>query len=297
MKKLFIILAITMCLTGCSESTLNKIENSDITNSTWIWNVENMNLQTIKNLNDTKIKEIYLNVGWSPEKNENYFENNPLKYNSFINNLKSYNIETQALLSNNDWTLKENYQDFENQVSNILNYNKKYKNRFKGIHLDIESYLLENFENNSEIYFQSYLENLKKIKELINQHNTQNKDNIILSIDIPFWYSQKTINNNNLIDELLNVVDEITIMNYTKNNDDFINRGKEILNIAKNYSNKKVKMGIELNETEEDISLKNLSFEEILNFLDKSLIEFETYENFDGFSIHDYNAFINYLNQ
>lgn len=301
---LIVCLVITsMFVSGCSLSSKSLIKGMELTNvsqSSWMWNATDVGLiSVISQIKMLKLDTVYINTGWSPEKNKFYLENHPIMYATFIRTASSYKISVEALLSNCDWALEENYTDFEKQVKTILDYNKIYKDGFDAIHLDIEPYILPGWDNNIESYLSSYIDNLEKIKLTIGGHNLRNKDNIKLSLDIPFWFSQEQFNvkGENVIDLMLNIADELVIMNYTQIQSDFVERGIEVLKIADKHPNKSVKMAIEFQADYSDVGVWDMTPDQIINYLDNSIPEFNKYESFKGLAIHDYTSYIKYISQ
>lgn len=308
MKKIKIfgtMMLLTIILTGCTNETnsFNDKSITDLNTSTWIQNVENINNQkTIENLKKFNVKEIYLNAGWSFEKNEFYFDKNQSIYNSFIKNLNQSNIKVQALLINDNWALSENYKEMEQQVDKIFEYNKNYENKFSGIHLNIQPYLLDGYMGNKQYYFKSYINNIEKIKNKIDVFNKTYNDHLILSLDIPEWYSlnEFEINNETIADILLNECDELVVMNYTINETDFINNSCNFLKITDKYPEKKIKMAIKAQKSTDleitSISIYNFTLNQFIHYLKNSKENFKNYNSFKGFAFDDYDSFNSFNN-
>lgn len=298
--RLLIIVFVFVNLTACSKMDIKNIynDNYNINISTWMWNVNNIKqIDSLEYLKKFKINEVYLNTGWSPENKSILFDEKKNDYIYFMRILDSNNIKTQSLLSNNDWTLETNYNDMKNQVLKVLDFNKKYKTKFSAIHLDIEPYSFKDFENKKEFYLKGYLNNLSEIKKELDKYNKDYNDNVILSIDLPFWINQKDfyINNESFLKQVLNNVDEIVIMDYTKNKNDFISRGTDILKeVDNNFDNKKVKIGVEIQQSDNDeiknVSLSELNEAEIFIYLKDSINEFNKFNCFKGIAIHEFDS-------
>jgi hypothetical protein len=252
-------------------------------------------IETLKKLN---VDTVYLNTGWDETYNEFYLKKHPFKYVIFLDCANQTGVDVQALLGESTWTLTKYYKDLESQVKTILDFNKEYKYRFTAVHLDIEPHLVKGWNDNVEYYLSSYLENIQKIKKLIDNHNLDEDDNLTLSLDIPFWYYQDEYNVKgfNIVDLLLQVVDEINVMVYTTNQKDFVEWGQGILKIADNYPDKIIKIACEL-QPDIDVSLYNMNTDEITNYLDKSITKFEKHESFSGLALHDYSSLFIYIDK
>lgn len=296
-----IIIVSTLILTGCKRTELIKATAiSDVSQSIWMWDAsKEMSPSGIEALKKLNVDTVYLNTGWDTSYKELYLKEHELKYAMFMDSANQADVNVQALLSESNFALSKYYNDLESQVKIILNYNKEYKYRFTAVHFDIEPYLFKDWDNKIENYLSSYLENLQKIKELIDNHNLKEKDNLILAIDIPFWYYQDKYNvkGTNIVDLLLQTVDEINVMDYTQNQTDFVNWGKEVLSIADNYPNKTVKIAFELDPNEKDITLYKLSPDELIKYVGDSVKEFEQYSSYKGISIHNYDSYMSYLKE
>lgn len=83
---------------------------------------------------------------------------------------------------------------------------------FKGLHLDIEPHAMEDFQQNKEQYFASYMKLLDEFKAFCNEQKMQ------LSVSIPLNYPE------NVLNKLFTVSDKVFLMAYENVKDDFIER-------------------------------------------------------------------------
>jgi len=100
-----------------------------------------------------------------------------------------------------------------------------------------------------------------------------------------------------LVEQLLEIVDEVAVMNYTQSVDDFMDRGSKILEIADNYENKGIRIGVEFLRADKDVTLFKFTPEEIIEYIETAKVEFDKYESFHGFAIHDYDSYYDYVNR
>ncbi|NMA73046.1 MAG: hypothetical protein GX963_02560 [Bacteroidales bacterium] len=300
-KSLFVlsILSFSSFSLGCSaKETFHKLELTSASLGIWLWDATNINRINIEDkIANLGINEVYVNTGWEPEADEFYLKNHRLLYAMFAKELDKRDIKVQGLLSNDDWAKNSEYNNFKKEVKYILDFNKNFKYNFDAVHLDIEPHKLKDWEGNEIKYLKSYISNLKHIKKEIDIHNEKNKDDLRLVIDIPFWYANEEfcINGENVIDLLFDIVDEIILMTYTQNQKLFVECSLPALNIANKYKDKGIKIAMEFQENEKDITLYNMRVDDLLDYVNKSLEEFKEYDSFKGLAIHKYKSYISYI--
>ena len=262
-------------------------DSSNSYKRTWEWNSTTIDNPTIliNDLTSKNLSNVVVNCGYDTVTKTPYLKNNVGKYDTFIQQATSKGIKVEGIYSNNDWALTSNYTSLANSVKEVLNFNATHRNRFSAIHLDIEPYLLSDWQTNSNSILQQYVSNLSNIRTLINSHNKKNKDSIKLVIDIPFWFNQYNVNGKNYVDSLLEKVDKIVVMDYTQNDLDFINRGVDILNIADKYTNKKVVIASEFQSDYTDVTLYAKSLTELGSYTNNALSEFQKHISFDSLSV------------
>lgn len=263
---------------------------ADADQNTWIWDTKMISSDdTIKQLLKYHIDDAYVY----------YSRRFSSKFNDFIGKSSDNGIKVEALMGSSDMALSSNYDSFEKQINTVLDFNKNYSNRFEAVHLDIEPYTLPDWDSHMKEYLTSYLDNLKKIRKLIDRHNQENNDTLKMVLDIPFWYYQKQfdIDGVNIIDSLFEVADELVIMNYTKNQSDFISRGISNLSVADKHPGKTMKIGMEFQPQVEDVTLYEKTPREFQQYISDSLKEFSKHEAFAGYAIHYLNVYVDYLNK
>jgi hypothetical protein len=226
-----------------------------------------------------------------------YLRKNHEKYSNFIKMAGENGITVQALYGSPKWALEKHLDGFSEQINDVLFHNKKYiESRFSAIHLDIEPHTLPEWKENKKLIAKQYINNLKYIRELVDRHNDANEDNLLLIIDIPVNYDESLLN------ELLDIVDEVTVMNYFNNLKTFVNKGKDILNVVEKYntmksSNKKVRIASEFQPYSE-IKYNTLYFmseKEIIKYFKSAIPEFEKFNCFSGIAIHEYESYKSYI--
>lgn len=284
---------------GVGGSSGVMAESTNGYKGTWEWNATTIDNPTtlINSLTSKNLSNVVVNCGYDTVTKTPYLKNNVGKYDTFIKQATSKGIKVEGIYSNNDWALTSNYTSLANSVKEVLNFNATHKNRFSAIHLDIEPYLLSDWQTNSNSILQQYVSNLSNIRTLINSHNKKYKDTVKLVIDIPFWFNQYNVNGKNCIDSLLEKVDKIVVMDYTKNDLDFKNRGVDILNIADKYTNKKIVIASEFQADYTDVTLYDKTLTELDSYNSNALSEFQKHTSFDSLSAHDLESYSLYLSK
>ncbi|WP_160035607.1 hypothetical protein [Paenibacillus sp. An7] len=173
-------------------------------------------------------------------------------YRNFISSLQKEGVAVYALDGAPDWGItdhesKDQFLDwFHNYQADVPS-----REQFKGIHLDIEPYLLENWETNQEeiiCQFQTLLLQLK--------HFTENR-NTSLGIDIPFWFDEITFDNKYgqgyLSQWLIQNTDETVVMayrNFAEGKNGIIDLSSQEVDWAE-QENKKITIAVETEKTPE----------------------------------------------
>lgn len=139
---------------------------------------------------------------------------------TFIDLAQERNIEIELLAGDPLWALDDYHSDALAFVNDVIDFAEAYSNQAPiGIHLDIEPYILtewiepSNSSSNHVIAIQ-YLQLLQSVKDRIDTSQTE----LTLHVDVPFWFDEIffTYNNvnSNMIEHIMSIVDEITVMAY-----------------------------------------------------------------------------------
>lgn len=100
------------------------------------------------------------------------------------------------------------YQDLLSDIERLGELKKKYHN-IRGYQIDVEPYLLKEFDVKEEKIWESYMEMLVILAKKAHEQD------LIFSVVIPYWFESVYIQNGkNLAHEVFNVADEIVLMSY-----------------------------------------------------------------------------------
>lgn len=287
---LFLILVLIMPANAAFASANgDKIKNSQY--STWLWDTSQIVKSPDKIINflsTNNLKVLYLQIDYSLK---------PDTYRSFISKASTKGISVHALDGSPDWVSDKgsNKQKaffdwlikFQNSSSN--------KEKFKGIHLDVEPYLNSEYSRNKSKILENYqsflISSLSKSKSL----------GLSLSIDIPFWFDGVKYNNNfgtgSLDEWVIKNIKNIVIMAYRDaavGDDGIINAVSKELALGKKY-NSDITVAVETQKSDEGNFVS--FYEEGANCMYEELGRVYSFykdnSSFRGFAIHHLMSWMN----
>ena len=189
----------------------------------------------------------YIDFAENNNINEIYYYSSSLddKTNSFIEQANSKNIKVYWLIGEYEWI--EDNDSLEEKFTTYITYQNEYKNKFEGIHMDIEPHQHPEFKSRRQ-------ELITKYVELVIALNNKYKD-IKLEYDIPFWLDYKVT-----IDSITKpayefVIDnssKVTVMSYRDSANKIYEVAKEEIEYAK-VNNKTLNLSVETSQNEDDI--------------------------------------------
>lgn len=202
--------------------------------SIWWWDNRIDSTTYIDFAEDNNINEIYY---YSSSLND--------KTNSFIEQANSKNIKVYWLIGKYEWI--EDNSLLDEKFATYIAYQNEYKNKFEGIHIDIEPHQHPEFKSRRQ-------ELITKYVELVIALNNKYKD-IKLEYDIPFWLDDKVT-----IDSITKpayefVIDnssKVTVMSYRDSAEKIYDVAEEEIEYAK-VNNKTLNLSVETSQNEDDI--------------------------------------------
>ena len=136
---------------------------------------------------------------------------------SFIAEAHSRGFEIQYLSGDPSWARAENRADAEAHIQKVITYNSTVSNnrdKFDGIHFDIEPHLLDDWGSNKSAIWQAYISNLTYFQSLVDNHNDGNSDDLKFSEAITYWYEEVYYEGREGYKQIIDIVDSVVIMNY-----------------------------------------------------------------------------------
>lgn len=246
---------------------------------TWLWNTQRIVESTdtiIKFLKDNKFTEVYLQI--DQKLDAKY-------YSYFIKNANNNGIKVYALDGNANWVLRNDRRGLDNFLNWVINYNssKAQDERFVGIHLDVEPYILSIWQTNKNKAITDYMNYISYLKTF------GAKNGLKVAVDIPFWFDEIKLQKQkvNLAEYVISQVDSVSIMAYRDRAQSIIDIVKNEMDYAKKY-NKNIVISVETGNTSEG---ENITFyQEGLNFMWNEINKVDEYYknryNNYGFAVH-----------
>ncbi|MFA7288917.1 MAG: T9SS type A sorting domain-containing protein [Melioribacteraceae bacterium] len=271
----------------------------------WVWNGANQVNSMINNYS-TYRKDLFDFCRAPHGNSENKITTLFLSCSAFIygnyDNLKNFiseasdsGITIEYLDGDPSWATYNHSYGYD-RIKKIIEYNAsctKEEQKFKGVHFDVEPYLLKAGSSYRAPYWDtermavwnSYFAFNDTCQALVDSSNS----NLYFGIAIPRWYENHV--GIEELKKLQSIVDYVAIMDYNENASVIISDAKNEIDHAKEY-NKKVWIGVDTKEiTPETVSFYeegNVYMEEQLAIVNNS---YGNEDVFLGFAIHSYKYY------
>jgi len=283
-NKFFILIGcLLLLLSSCNQ----KEKNTNI--ATWLWHTDLITAdldRTIQFIEEMQVQMIYLQYNSKIENSA---------YKNFIAAMKKIGVSVYALDGGADWGIIDRKKE-EQFLNWFIDYqtSAKKEERFRGIHLDIEPYLLNEWKTKQGELVHEYQQLVMRMKEV-----TKTMD-ISLGLDIPFWFDKVLLENkkDSLSRWTIQHVDEITIMayrNFAKGSNGIIDISEKEIEWAE-QEGKDIYIAIETKKLlEEHTSFygkgKQALFEEI------EIVMNHYKKRISGIAIHHFKSWQNLMNE
>lgn len=200
----------------------------EIKNGVWIWNLDKIqNIQQFFDyLTSLKIKRVYVQI-----------EDNIEKFNDFLKLGNKFNIEIFALDGSASYV--NTPEILYKRVREVIEFNKKNPYKFKGFQVDVEPYLLKDFNIKKTEYIEKYLNMLQHLRNL-------SEDQILINVVIPFWFDQIQHAEKSVLFYIFEFADEVTVMSYRTNLEEILQISEDELCVGA-IIHKPVYLGLEIN--------------------------------------------------
>jgi hypothetical protein len=278
-------------LVSCSQSTNLSTSTNKNTLTTWLWDtslIVKEQESVLDFLKKEKVAVLYLQIDKKLDKEY---------YKKFISSAKDLDISIYALDGRPEfiYPAKSEYQlffDWLKEYQSSVSTDEK----FQGIHLDVEPYLLENWENNitsTILAYQTFI---------LNSTQKSHSQNLNIGFDMPFWFDSIDYDNKygkgNLAEFVIKNSDETTLMSYRNVSTEIIEISQNEIEFADTYE-KKVHIGIETLPSEEGDFIT--FYEENYNTMIKEIEEvnsfFSSSKFFNGIAIHEITGWMGLKNR
>ncbi|MFC5402221.1 hypothetical protein [Cohnella soli] len=298
MKKLFpSICFVVMLLLNLMSATTAK--GADVTYSyqnetklsTWLWDASKIvdsPDKVIEDLADRHVKFLLLQIDFSVDVEY---------YRKFIGKATFNGIKVEALDGAPQWVTDGGEELQQNMLDWLVRYQNTSvsKERFQGVHLDVEPYENEHYEEHMDEYIGNYQLMIEKFKM------QTSKLKLEFGIDIPFWFYGVKYDNQygsgNLAEWLCHYVKKMTIMAYR----DSVEGENGIISVAaaemKLFEKYKVRGTIAVETGKVADAYQFITFygkgKEVMNRQLQRLYEYHRkHSAFDGIAIHYYDSWV-----
>ena len=274
----------------------------------WVWEDDTFNLidhqnqwvETFDFLARWNLTTVYLYA--DSYKGRNIIRDEPEKYRRLITaahkrDLKVYALLGSFYLKTQEYILPERRVDAEAMFNNVLRYNagSKSAERFDGVNVDIEPYLLDDWSDKKTMRATQYLDLSAEFMRL----KLKTGDTLTVGPAMPFWFDgiddiAWNGQHKRLSDHVQDIYDYVAIMdyrNFAQGSDGIISHATDELDYADRI-NKKVIIGAETLQTEPSkVTFYGMGYAAMNEQLMIAETEFSPHPSFAGFSIHHLGSY------
>lgn len=286
----------------------NFIPNSKYEYGTWLWSsplfLKEKIPATINNIKLAQFNTVYLSVDdfliLKNTDKENYLK----QLHNFVRQAKDNDLVVDVVVGAPEWAEPRNRWQAYKFIDLLVEYNNKYPDaKIRGLQYDIEPYLLTDYENNKEKVLTNFVEFVDIVSTRLERY-----PEISLTIVLPHFYDNKQgwTPLINYQQENLSVFDQV-VRSLNK-----IERGKIILMAYRNsftgengvkdisqveFESTKGKTRIIIAQetkkvTPVYVTFWGLSQKDLFRQLNRIHNNYESFENFAGVAIHDFESFL-----
>ncbi|NHN33742.1 hypothetical protein [Paenibacillus agricola] len=273
-------------LFGGSESKVEAAEPLVV--STWMWNpfvIEKDQDITLQHLMDQRINRVYLNID---------LDYLAIDYSSFIRKAKAKGIEVQALGGAPNWVLPEHNKKMYEFIDWVKQYNNSVQpeERFTGIHLDVEPYVLTQWRQDSDAVIGLWMDTVSGFAEEVKADS-----DLTVGIDMPTWLDSIRVRDGyggmtTLPEWLISRLDQVTLMAYFDNADNISQSVQDEINAADRVGVPVLVAVDTVNSGEVGGSFFNKGQVLMRNELAAVVGSLGDHPSFEGYSVHDWDSWM-----
>lgn len=256
--------------------------------ATWVWQtelIEDGGEQLLDFAGQEGINLIYLQINRDLPKGT---------YEQFIQNAHAGGIAVHALGGDPRWALLEHRDRMLGLADWTLDYNAGTApdNRFDGIHLDIEPYVLPQWDSETNEVISSWENNMKSFLDKTSDKGLE------LGVDVPFWFDSYTTSEGGSLNAwLMNAFDHVTVLAYRSevaSEHGIVTLAQDELKLADSLG-KRVLVGVNTKEMpgEAHTTFYGRSKEQMNVSLQELTGELSSYSSFGGIAVHDFRNWEN----
>jgi len=255
--------------------------------ATWIWETTTLMKDKSKKLAFAKeqgVNVIFLHI----DRKSNDIE----PYRAFVEEAHELGIEVEALGGDPKWGLTDYRQEIKSFIGWIEDYQRAVDERaaFDGIHVDIEPYLLKEWEKDQDDVARQWMGNVEYLVKKVRKGVS-----IRISADLPFWIHKIPTRDSGSVGAwMIEQLDRVVLMNYRNfaigDNGIIANALPMVREGTK--AGKPIIIGLETASTKEGehITFFGKDASSLHRQMQLSHILMRWYSGYQGFAIHDYKS-------
>jgi len=253
--------------------------------ATWVWDTTTLTEdgnEILAFAEDQGVNVIFLHI----DRETKDFES----YRAFVEEAHGLGIEIEALGGDPSWGLTDYQREIEAFMGWIEDYQEAVGEQaaFDGIHVDIEPYLLKEWEQDRDDVVRQWMENVEYLVGRAGQDAS-----LRVSADLPFWIHKIPARHNGSLGAwMIDRFDRVVLMNYRNfalGKNGIIDHALPMIREG-TRAGKPVIIGLETAPTEEGehVTFFGKGTSSMHRQMQLSHIFMRWYSGYEGFSIHDY---------
>jgi len=236
-------------------------------------------------LQERQVNRVYLFI--DPYYPANY-------YSSFIRAAKARSIEVIAMSGAPNWVLPEHNKKLYDFIYWVKQYNGRVapEERFAGIHLDVEPYVLPQWSQDSDTVIGLWMDTVSGFVEEV-----KSDTNLTVGIDMPVWLEYTHVRDGyggrtTLSDWFIRRVDQVTLMAYLDNAKGIIESVRQELTEA-DRAGTPVLVAVEtVDNGEFGTSFYDKGQQTMMSELNTMIQTLSGYSSFKGYSVHEWDSWM-----
>jgi hypothetical protein len=257
--------------------------------ATWLWDTSLISkypgrISVIQFARKQQIARIYLQVNTSVAKNA---------YRAFIRSASSSGIQIHALDGAPDWVMPNRHIRISSLVNWVMTYNNSVSDneKFTGIQVDIEPYLLPQWYQDQNTTITNWLDAL-----VLFANDAAQDPSLIISSALPFWVDEIIVpaTGETLIEATLQLMHEVTLMSYRDQAQAVVDITDTKLALADELG-KKIFVALETNPTSEGLYITFYDEGQAIMVAQMAEIDrlLSIHPSYAGIAVHDYTGWQN----
>lgn len=282
-----ILIAVLVCTAIATVLMLRRQFERPPVIATWVWDTKSLMQDKNSMLAFAEgqgVNVIFLHVDRKSEDFE--------PYRAFIEEAHELGMEVEALGGDPTWGLTEYRQEIDSFIEWLEDYCQAVGERaaFDGIHVDIEPYLLEEWERERDEVVRQWMGNVAYLVDRMKPHASSR-----ISADLPFWiHKVPTREDVSLGAWMLDRLDRVVLMNYRNfaiGENGIIDNALPMIKEG-TRAGKPVIIGLETAPTDEGehVTFYGQGTADMHRQMQLSHMFMQRYSGYGGFSIHNFKS-------